>query len=233
MKVQGGKQWAQGALACAAGRSKEMRRSWISKRKSWFYNCEESLRSQICRKVWETCSKKNGSRSCKISSKDGIITCQSIKRCRRDRNSCRVHRSERSSARRTWASGRKTMSVSGMSSKTRMQRWKITANKSKKNPWPKRSWKRKSEACKPERRGSSASQYNGCCMGPTFLQSFLTPGAGSSLCFSKTSSARRMRRSISQCQSPQCISGRQEKKMRRSRGNLRAVNLTAGARGSQ
>ena len=67
------KPWAQGALACTAGRSKEMRRSrrmktliarrsWISERKSWLYNCEESLGSQICRKVWETCSKKNVSR---------------------------------------------------------------------------------------------------------------------------------------------------------------------------
>ena len=38
------------------------RRSWISERKSWLYNCEESLGSQICRKVWETCSKKHVSR---------------------------------------------------------------------------------------------------------------------------------------------------------------------------
>ena len=30
------------------------------------------------------------------------------------------------------------MSISGVSSKTRTQRWKIMANKSKENPWPKR-----------------------------------------------------------------------------------------------
>ena len=48
------------------------RRSCIIDRKSWFYNHEESMSSQICRKMLETCSKRNGSKSCKISRKGGL-----------------------------------------------------------------------------------------------------------------------------------------------------------------
>ena len=76
--------------------------------------------AQKCRTVWETRSNKSGSRRCKIPSKDGMISCQSIKR---DRNICRVNRRE-SSARGPWASGLKTMSGSGMTSRKGMHRQK-------------------------------------------------------------------------------------------------------------
>ena len=65
------------------------RRSWISERKSWFYNSLRRITEfPDNRKMWETYSKRNGSKRCKISSKGGTILCQSIKRCRRDHKSC-------------------------------------------------------------------------------------------------------------------------------------------------
>ena len=48
----------------------------------------------ICSSRRRLCSKKRGSRSRKILSKDGMISCRNIKICRRHK-SCRVHRTKR------------------------------------------------------------------------------------------------------------------------------------------
>ena len=121
----------------------------------------------------------DGSKSCKISSKDGTIFCQSIKRSRRDHRSCRVHRTDTSSARRSWASGLKTMSTLGMSSKNCMQRWKRMTKQIQTESVTEAELDEEVGGlqARDERRGSSASQSNGCCIDAAFLQHFLTSGA--------------------------------------------------------
>ena len=140
-----------------------------NERKSWAYNCEESVSPQMCCKMWETCPENNGSKSCKSSSKSGMLLSQSIKRCK----SCGVHRTDRSSARKNWANGLKTMSGSVVP-KNRMQRWMMLAKKPRKNLWHKRSWMRKLEACKLDIKGEAAdfqsfteSSANVGCAAPT------------------------------------------------------------------
>ena len=112
-KVRGRKQWAQGERASAEGKSEEKEKMEVDEevdskkkldqRKSWFYNCQKSMSAQICRKLWRTRSKKSVSRSCKIASLDGMISCQRINRCRRDRKSCRVCRIEEAVPKQKWS----------------------------------------------------------------------------------------------------------------------------------
>ena len=113
------------------------------------------------------------------SSKDGIISWQSIRRRRRDRNSCNVNRIERSSARRTWASGLKTMSVSGMSFEDSHAKMEDNGKHIQKESVAEAELDEEIKGLQAadERGGSSASESAGCCMGPTSLRSFLTPGA--------------------------------------------------------
>ena len=137
---EGRKQWAHGEPASEEAGLKKMkrwkwmkksiaRRSWISERKSWSNNREKSLSSLLCRRLCRLYSKKRGSRSCKILHKDrNDLLSGASKRRSGGRKICRVYRTERSSARRTWANGLEAISISGMSSKTRMKRWKIMAN---------------------------------------------------------------------------------------------------------
>ena len=117
--------------------------------------------------------------------------CQSINRCRRDRKSCRVYRTERSSARRTWE-----------------QRWKIMANNSRKNQ------------CQPEAeldeemRGLQAGdeketqqrisdQWIRLSCAVSSRQEQIWPG--SRLCVYTVNSGKRMEHSISWRQSLQCV----------------------------
>ena len=95
-------------------------------------SCEISESSQECRRTFRMCSKKNGNRSFKMLSKDGIISCQSFNKCRKGRNCCRAYRTKRSSsARRIWDNGLETVSRSGMISKEGMPNLKNWVNKSR------------------------------------------------------------------------------------------------------
>ena len=117
--------------------------------------------------------------------------------------------------------GLKTMSGSGASSKNRMQRWKEDNDQQIQKEFVVEAGldeEMRGLQAGDERRGSCASQRNERCMDPTFLHSFFHQEQiwpGSRLCFAKTSSGKRMERSISP--RLQCLSRREEKKMRRRR----------------
>ena len=51
----------------------------------WKKDLLKQMNVQMCRRRCRACSKKHASRSCKKLSKDGMISCRSIKRCRRGR----------------------------------------------------------------------------------------------------------------------------------------------------
>ena len=94
------------------------RKSWISEGRSCKHGCEISRNSLICRKEWWTSTKRSGNRSCKIWSRDGVIFCRSIRKCRKDHKSCKDRKTESSSARRTWPNGLETVGRPIMKSKT-------------------------------------------------------------------------------------------------------------------
>ena len=98
------------------------RPSGIKRQKCAYEGDDGSLSLQICRGMWWTSTKTSDDRNCKISGKDEMISCQSIKRCRHGRRSCRVCRTRSSSAKRMWASRLKNMDNWGLSSKTRVQK---------------------------------------------------------------------------------------------------------------
>ena len=95
----------------------------------WYEGDDGSLSLQICSGMWWTTTKKSDDRNCKISNKDDMISCQSIKRRRKGRRNCRVCRTRSSSAKRTWASGLKNMDNLGLSSKTRVQKMEENGHK--------------------------------------------------------------------------------------------------------
>ena len=70
--------------------------------------------------------------------------------------------------------------------------------------WPKQSWMRKSEACKPER-GSSASQAHGCCFNAGLLQQFVTMGAEQAMQHLSAIHGQLSNKIEVQRQSPRCM----------------------------
>ena len=73
-------------------------------------------------------------------------------KCRRDLESYRVYRTERSSAKRMLENATETCSGSQMKLKRKMLNSKNWDGSSKKYPWQKRSWMKKSESYKQEKK---------------------------------------------------------------------------------
>ena len=109
----------QSVLACMAQWHKETEVCELRDKVKWYEGDDGSMSSQKCSGKWWTSTKKSDDRNCKISSKDEMISCQSIKRRRQACRSCRVCRTKISSAKRMWASRLKNMDNLGLSSKTR------------------------------------------------------------------------------------------------------------------
>ena len=84
----------------------------------------------VCSGMWWT-----SIGTCKISSKDEMISCQIIKWCRWGRRSCRVCRTKSSSAKRMRVRGLKNMDNLGPSSKTHTQKMKDHGNKIQAESW--------------------------------------------------------------------------------------------------
>ena len=109
----------QSVLACKAQWHKGTEVCELRDKVKWYEGDDGSMSSQKCSGKWWTSTKKSDDRNCKISSKDEMISCQSIKRRRKGRRSYRVCRTKISSAKRKRASGLKNMDNLGLSSKTR------------------------------------------------------------------------------------------------------------------
>ena len=124
----------------------------------------------MCRRTFRTCSGKYDNRSFKILSKDGLISCWSIKNCRKGRKSCRAYRTKRSSVRRIWANGLDIVSGSQIEEhgqkNQKASMAEVELNK-----------EIRSLQADDERRGNSASQSNGCCFVPAMVEHFHTMGA--------------------------------------------------------
>ena len=171
------KQWVQGKPTCADGTSGECEKLEVdeefdSKKKSDQRKKELVLQLRrigefpdMPQKDGRRAQRIMAGRAAKISSKDGMIFCQSIKRCRRDHKHCRVYRTERNSARRAWASGLKTMSGSGTSWKKRMPKMEEHGQTIQKESVAEAELDEEIRGVQAggERRGSSAAQAHGCC----------------------------------------------------------------------
>ena len=141
----------------------------------WYEGDDGSLSLQICSGMWQTSTKKSDDRNCKISSKDEMISCQSIKKdADRGRRSCRVCRTKSSSAKRMWASGLKNMDNLGLSSKPRVQKMEENGRKidAVSLVEAELDLEIRGLLAGDERRGSIASQSNGRCVAPVFLHRF-------------------------------------------------------------
>ena len=120
------------------------------------------------------CSKKRGSRSCKILSKDGMISCWNITRCRRGHKSCRAYKTKRDSAGRIlgeWAGGSERVRNEIEEKHAKLQ------NKTSLAELELDEEIRNLQAG-GERRGSCAAQSNGCCFDPAaVLELYISTGA--------------------------------------------------------
>ena len=125
--------------------------------KRFLSNCERRTISLICPRSSLLNKKRNGGKNCGILSKNGMISCQSIRRCKSCPKSCRVCRTYSSNARRRWASRRRRMNSSDPALKSSRLKWKTLEKEWRRKPWSKRNWTWRSRACRQEKEGEAAT----------------------------------------------------------------------------
>ena len=125
------------------------------------------------------CSKKRGSRSCKILSKDEMISFQSITRCRRGRKSCRTHKTRKQCPKDVgkWAEENERLRNVIEESQGKMEDNCYKIHKTSMADVELNEEIRNLQAG-DERRGSCALQSNGCSFDPAVvLEPYITMGA--------------------------------------------------------
>ena len=195
----------------------------INERKRCKNRCERSKCSRACRRTRKMCS-KNVSRSFKILSKDGMILCQSINRCRKYRKNCRAYKTERSSARRTEDNER-------LGNVIEEPRATIDDN-GHKNPEGIHGSGTGEEITSlqagDERRGNCSSQSIGCCFDPTVVGAVHHDGSNTGMAATCIHTGRHQqvlwRTASASARHPGArTEEKQEMNMRKSRGEERRV----------
>ena len=158
------------------------RRSWISKRNACSGSCGKLRSSRTCLRLSETSRRRHGRRSWMKSREKGQSFCRSIRKFRRSDKNCKACGISTGTSSKRLERVRKKCKRSVRSRRKRKAdyetRFPVLLERSGD------SWKAaagldieiQSFLASEERRGSSASQSNGCCFDPAILEYFLAFG---------------------------------------------------------
>ena len=164
----------------------DCKKNWMSERSTCRDRYETSRSSRTWIRIFGTGRKKVGRKSCKRLRGRGQNFCRSTRRCRRSLRSCIVFRTRRGITSRTLVALKKKCerSVKKKREGRRASRhvFRLCLN-SRAVDEGKHIIDEEVQALQAgeERRGSNASQSNGCCFGPAMVEHFLALGAAQAL----------------------------------------------------